>query len=53
MLTPDLKVRGIAGLRVFDASMMPSVPHAKTNAPTMAITDRAVISSPGQAKLRG
>jgi choline dehydrogenase len=42
VLTPQLKVRGIAGLRVFDASMMPSIISANTNAPVMAVADRAV-----------
>jgi choline dehydrogenase len=42
VLTPDLRVRGIDNLRVFDASMMPSIISANTNAPVMAIADRAV-----------
>ncbi len=42
VLTPDCKVKGIDGLRVFDASLMPSVPRANTNAPTMAAADLAV-----------
>ena len=42
VLTPDLKVKGVEGLRVFDASLMPTVPHGNTNAPTMAVADRAV-----------
>jgi choline dehydrogenase len=39
---PDLRVRGIRGLRVCDASVMPRIPGANTNAPTMAIADRCV-----------
>jgi choline dehydrogenase-like flavoprotein len=42
VLTPKLKVRGVEGLRVFDASMMPSIISANTNATVMAVADRAV-----------
>jgi choline dehydrogenase len=35
-------VRGIEGLRVIDASAMPFVPSGNTNAPTMALADRAM-----------
>jgi choline dehydrogenase len=42
VLTPNLEVRGVAGLRVFDASMMPNIVSANTNAPVMAVADRAV-----------
>jgi len=42
VVTDDLKVRGIAGLRVIDASVMPRIVSANTNAPTMAVADRAV-----------
>ena len=39
---PALRVRGVEGLRVFDASMMPTIVSANTNAPVMAIAHRAV-----------
>lgn len=42
VLTPDLKVKGIDGLRVFDVSMMPRITSGNTNAPAMAVADRAV-----------
>ncbi|NPT47953.1 FAD-dependent oxidoreductase [Paraburkholderia sp. 1N] len=42
VLTPDLKVKGANGLRVFDASMMPSIISSNTNATVMAVADRAV-----------
>ncbi|MEZ2306877.1 GMC family oxidoreductase [Paraburkholderia sp. RCC_158] len=42
VLTPDLQVKGVTGLRVFDASMMPSIISSNTNATVMAVADRAV-----------
>jgi choline dehydrogenase len=37
----DLRVRGIADLRVVDASVMPATPRGNTNAPTIAVAERA------------
>ena len=39
---PDLRVHGINGLRVADASVTPAISSGNTNAPTMMIAVRAV-----------
>jgi choline dehydrogenase len=38
---PELRVRGVDGLRIVDASVMPETPRGNTNAPTIAVAERA------------
>ncbi|MGO4893686.1 choline dehydrogenase [Flavobacterium sp. W21_SRS_FM6] len=41
VVDPQLRVRGLTGLRVVDSSVFPTIPNGNLNAPTMMVAERA------------
>jgi len=41
VVTPDTRVKGVKGLRVVDASIIPKIISGNTNIATVAIAERA------------
>jgi choline dehydrogenase len=48
---PQLRVRGVAGLRVVDASVLPAAPRGGLTAPVIAVAERAADLIAGRAPL--
>jgi choline dehydrogenase len=49
VVDPELRVRGVEGLRVADASIMPNITGGNTNAPSLMIGERCAELIRGQA----
>ena len=52
VVDPELRVRGVDGLRVVDASVFPIIPSGNTNAPTIAVAERGADLIAGKPLLR-
>jgi choline dehydrogenase len=51
VVDPQLRVHGIENLRIADASVMPSIPSANTNATVLAIAERAASLLTGEHRI--
>ena len=53
VVTSDLKVKGVTGLRVVDSSVFPKIPGGQTGTPTVMVAERAAefIKDPSKAPM--